>query len=118
MSLFISTLGQLGRRTFVAELDEKLAQLTQQVRHVGKPGKLVIELTLKPRNSEASEVDVIEDARVTAPKQPRKGSIFFTTEEGSLTRTDPNQTEMDLREVQGGIKDNEQPAADRKSAVS
>jgi len=116
MSVFISTLGQLGRRAFVGECDSKLAHLTQKVRQTGKPGKMVITLVMKPRkDTHGEEVDILEDCKIVDPVVTRRGTIMFTTEDGGLSRSDPNQADFAFQKIEGGKTD--APPAERISAV-
>jgi hypothetical protein len=116
MSYYINTISQLSRRGLVAELDDALAEVVQHVRTNGKPGKITLELVIRPRDADVSSVDVIENVKVSLPPKKRLGSIFFPLEDGTLSRTDPAQQEMDLRSIEGGKSDETQPAA-AKSAV-
>ena len=100
--MFISVLGQLGRRALVGELDENLAELVRQVRSAGKAGTLTLKLTVKPRNGDVTEVDITEAVTLSAPQPARKPSIFFTSEEGTLSRTDPNQADLPFEAHDGG----------------
>lgn len=44
-------------------------------------------------------LEVRGDYKVKTPKSPRQRSIFWTTEDGYLSRTNPKQQELPLRQV-------------------
>lgn len=113
MSLFGTLVGQLDKKSAGRQLDEAVADLVQKIRLTGKPGKLTLTLNVKPTDADAQTVHVTQKISVTAPEIGSKPTLFFTTDDGGLTRTDPSQTEMQLDVVDGGRSDlpPEQPAA-------
>lgn len=115
MSFFLNTVSQLSRRQLMSELDDALAEVVSSVKTNGKPGTLKLSLTIKPRDADVSSVDVIEDVKVSLPSRKRMGSIFFTLDDGGLSRVDPAQQELNLRSVEGGKT--EEQSADAQSAV-
>lgn len=119
MSLFSTLLGQLEKKSAVRQLDEATAGLVQQIRLTGKPGKLTLTLNIRPTDTDGSTVHVTQKISVTAPEIGSKPTLFFTTDAGALTRTDPSQTEMQLEAVEGGKSDEQQePAAHAANAAN
>ncbi len=95
----METLTQLRKGMTVAELSIELAELVAAVKKTGKKGVLTFKLLVSPSGEEIVSVeDVIE---VKVPKMPRKSTVFYTTEDHRLQRTDPNQAELRLQVVEG-----------------
>ena len=102
MSLFIQTLSRLNKGGSCEELDAHLARLTQQIRATGKAGSITIKLSIKPVNSDGEMVEISDKISIQEPDLPRRSSLFYTTEEGTLSRQNPNQAELPLESVEGG----------------
>lgn len=79
---------------------EKLHELVAAVRDTGKKGRLTLTLDVTAMD-EDTLVTVLEVA-VKCPQPPTKAAVFFADDDGNLTRTDPKQTHLPLREVPGG----------------
>ena len=96
---FSELLRQQRKGEFLTEASEALQKLGNSVREHQRPGKLTITVKMQP-NGEA--MTITDDIEVKCPKPTVKGSIFYLTDEGALTRTDPNQVEMKLSVVSTG----------------
>lgn len=73
----------------------------------GGKGALTLKLTVKSVGTDGmgrtNQVEIEHDAKATKPKRQSGKSFFFTTPEGSLTRKDQRQQEIDFDlEVRGG----------------
>lgn len=99
-SAAMAMLADLRRGTMLAELDERLSDLVEAVRGTGKPGRVVLELRIKPASKGAGNVLMIEDSlRVVAPVHDRETTVMFADKENRLSRKDPDQLTLDdLRE--------------------
>jgi len=115
MSMFANTVSRLNRGHTIAQLDDALQSLTQQVRSTNKQGTLTFTLTLKPVDADGSVVEVHDKIKVSAPEPTRKGSIFYTTDDGTLSRTNPDQAELPLSSIDGTKAD---PEPNLKSIAS
>lgn len=92
------------------ELSEALWDLCARVRDTGKKGTLTLTVTVETMKGDEHVLVVSDEIRLRLPEFPRKPSIFYTTGDGNLSRTDPNQLSFDsLREVPA-----ETPAAPRE----
>lgn len=80
------------------ELSDRIAELVLAVAETGKKGKLQLELTIAP-NADGMTVTVSDKIKVVPPEGERGAAIFFIGENGSLTRRNPAQTELPLRDV-------------------
>lgn len=108
-SMFIKTISHLNKGGTISELDENLAELVRQIRATGKPGSLTLKLTVKPIDSEAKTIEVKDKITLSVPDIPRRSSVFYTNEDGRVSRTDPEQPELPIQAVDGGLEE-EAPA--------
>lgn len=93
-------LQQQRRGALHGELSEALHELLQAVKDTGKAGKLTVTIGVKPAAKGNAEQVLVSDAVITkAPSVERPESIFFLDDTGNLTRNDPRQIELPLREV-------------------
>ena len=99
MSTFADTIRQLSSGRLDELLLDSLREVTAAVHNTGKTGKLTLTLTVKP-NEERRSVVVSPDVKVAAPKPNAGDSLFFSSEDGDMTRTDPMQPELAFRAVQ------------------
>jgi hypothetical protein len=81
------------------ELSMALRALVLAVAETGKPGKLTYTVTIRPQAKVEGAVLIADAIKVALPELDRAESIFFTTESGDLSRTDPHQASLfgDLR---------------------
>lgn len=89
----LDTLRDLRDGRFLDDLSNEMNELVRQVRTTDKPGKLNIEIDIKPNNGDASSVTVSDTIKVAPPKLKR-ATLFFTTTESNLSRRDPRQPEL------------------------
>lgn len=102
-------LPELRRGGLVEEISQRLSELTLDVLGTGKAGVVTVTLKLRPSKLAHNAIDIEDDVKVKTPKPDTKSSMFFSDEEGALTRTDPNQEELPLNVV---------PMGQQKSAVA
>lgn len=79
------------------EVAEALNELVEAVQEVGKPGKLVVTLTIKPAtpNKSTSEmVTVTDEVKLTLPEHDRETALYFIDDNFNLSRRHPNQEEL------------------------
>lgn len=80
------------------ELSEQLQQLVQAVTEHGKNGSLTLVVHVKPAGNGVNLL-VSDDVKVKAPQPERPVALFFADDEGNLSRRDPRQPELPLREI-------------------
>lgn len=97
---FIAFLRQCRRGDTLRDLSEACQEVVQRVRETGRAGTLAFTLKFSPE-SDGEMVQIEDDIAVKMPKAKKGKSMFFTTDDGGLSRTDPNQMELSLREVVG-----------------
>ena len=94
---FVEFLKSVRRGGAVFDCATKLEKLVALIRERRKTGRLVIELTISPEDSDAAAVTVQDKITVKEPEPPKSGkTFFFTTRKNTLQRDDPRQDMMDL----------------------
>lgn len=105
---FTQVLQGLRRGQTRAELDEELTKLVNRCRETGKVGDLTLKIKVRP--DDESVVSLEDQVTTKLPEFPRGKSIFFATPDGVLTRDDPRQKDLHLKEVDGGTAGDDAPA--------
>jgi hypothetical protein len=98
------------------EMSVALRDLVQRVADTGRPGSLVLTLSVKPLKGADNGSLLVSDAiKLKLPEHDRKASIFFSNE-GNLQRTDPNQPMFETLRDLGGGEDTTTPTGEEKHA--
>lgn len=90
--LFSDVLADMGRGQTAEELTSRLSEVVQAVSETGKVGGLTLNVKVKP-NGDGSVI-ITDEIKSKVPEGTRPDTLFFTTSDGSLLRTDPKQEEM------------------------
>lgn len=88
----LDLIADIRRGKVAADLTEELHALIAACVDTGKKGELLLRLTIEPdKNAPTERFNV--DGRVVAktPVRSQRPSLFFVTDDGNLTRTDPRQ---------------------------
>lgn len=102
MNTFAITLHDQRKGALSEELSAEFRKLVEHVRGIGKAGTLTLKLTVRPtEGGDGSTVVLEDDVSVKLPRPKKAKSLFFTTDDGRLTRNDPNQAELPLKTVPG-----------------
>lgn len=80
-------------------LGDELYSLIQAVNDTGKPGKLVLEIMVKPGDTHIKTVTVSDRIKVTRPEGERGASIFFIDHSGNLSRQNPMAPKLPFQAV-------------------
>jgi hypothetical protein len=80
------------------ELSDGLAELVAAAREHDKSGTLTLTVKVAP-NKDGLTVTVTDDVKVKAPEADRGAALYFADERGNLSRRNPQQMELPLREV-------------------
>lgn len=91
-----ATLAALQGGLFVDTCSELFAQLVRSVDETGKAGKLTITLDLKKVHGAISVTPKVTDK---TPEPAPEAELFYATVEGNLSRDNPAQQKLDLRQV-------------------
>lgn len=106
MSQLTKILSEIGKGKVLSEADERLGQLIAAIREHGGAGSL--QLTLKIRSLSGATVQVEGASAIKLPPIIQPVSIFFTTEENTLSRNNPDQAEL-FRTIPGGVEETKEP---------
>lgn len=79
------------------ELSEALAEVARAVSLHDKTGTVTVQIKLAPNG--ANTVIVTDEIKTKVPEAARPASLFFTDAGGNLSRRDPRQPELPLRQV-------------------
>jgi hypothetical protein len=91
---FADVLNGLRRGRTHREMSEHMQDLTAAVIETGKPGTLTLTIKVVP-TKDPRVVEVADKVTLKAPEQ-RAASLFYVTDDHQLSRTDPEQAELDL----------------------
>lgn len=112
----ISTLQQHRRGACLTDLSAAIRDVVAAVNATGRAGGVTLKLTIKPAGKKNAGELIVEDDIITKlPKEEKGGSIFYADDDNNLRRDDPNQRNLELREVPEPVthkplKEAEQPA--------
>ncbi len=81
----------LDRRPTHDELSQKLYSCVEAVRDTGKKGSLQLTINIELFDGDPDRVVINDKIILKMPEHDRKMSVFYATEDGNLSRTDPNQ---------------------------
>lgn len=83
-----------------SELSEALQELVAAVAEHGKGGTLTLTVKVGPlKGAMYGQLVVLDEVKVKAPEGERGASLFFEDGSGNLSRSNPRQPELPLREV-------------------
>lgn len=106
---FLTNLNTQRGGALLEELGDEYREVIAAVRETGKKGKLTVELDVHPGGGQDNEVLHIKDnVKVTKPEHDKKSSVYFSTQQNELTRQNPEQQELGVREAK--------PAGDSEEA--
>lgn len=95
--LFLHVLSTARSGCLADEASESLHQCVEAARDTGKTAVITLMLTVKPNGH--GQVSISDDIKTRVPKLDKGSTILFVTPEGNLTRDDPRQQNLPLREV-------------------
>ena len=96
--LFNATVAQLRNGATQIEASEMLNELVRACRETNKVGELTLKIKVRPDGA-TGQYFLEDQISSTIPKPERGKTLFFGTPEGNLQRQDPNQKELELRNV-------------------
>lgn len=95
---FVDFLAQQGRAH--DELTEGLHEVIAAVKETGKAGSVTLVIKVDPDKKATGIFRISDNVTIKAPKHDRGARIYFADKSGNLTRSDPNQPELEgLRDV-------------------
>jgi hypothetical protein len=86
----------------IADLEKLNIEMKDFSQAFGCKSKGQITITLDLTNDRFGQIEMTANHKVKVPKQPAAKAILWTTADGQMTPSNPNQTRMEIREVAGG----------------
>lgn len=87
-------LPELRNGNLVKELTEAVQAIAVAVESYQKPGEITLKLKYRPGQGATNAIEIHDELKVKMPVPPKRPTLMFTDESGSLTRNDPNQLEL------------------------
>ena len=89
---FVEFMTSFRRGDLVSECDQMLGELVDAIHSVGGDGTLTITLPFK--TNKAGQIECTPDIKMKKPRRAIGTGIFYASDDGKLTRKDPNQPDM------------------------
>ncbi len=103
---FIGMLMEMGRGSTSIEASRKLSELTDAICETGDKGTFTLKLEVTPsgmKHGRVNQFEIRPVIQISKPEPKQGKSIFFVTAAGKLTRTNPDQMDMDFESVKEGV---------------
>tara|TARA_R110001583_G_scaffold34551_1_gene115889 strand:+ start:35630 stop:35983 length:354 start_codon:yes stop_codon:yes gene_type:complete len=97
--LFVHTLNSLRRGRTAEELSENLADAVAAARLTGKQASVTLTIKIKPERGTDGTYSIEDQVKAAIPEQDRGRTILFGTPEGNLLTQDPNQQDLELKDI-------------------
>ena len=72
--------------------DQKMTELVEAIRETGNGGSLTLKVGIKV--NKAGQLEIVPDITIKKPTRSMGTGIYFATDDGRLTRRDPNQMDF------------------------
>jgi hypothetical protein len=92
-------LNQLRSGKFMEEGSEKLNELINAVRDTNQSGEITVKIKVRPDGQDTGRYFMSGKCDIKKPILKHSETLLFGTPEGNLSRIDPAQGSLDLREV-------------------
>lgn len=89
---FLEFLQSFRRGELISEADDQFTELMEAVRRTGGKGDITIKLPFKI--NEAGQIECVPQVTCKKPRKALGTGIYYVTDEGRLTRTDPTQDDL------------------------
>lgn len=99
MRLFADVLRDMRGGASHDELSEALAALVRACIETGRGGEITYTVSVRCLKNSREAVEVTDKIGLKEPHGERGSSLFFVSATGDLTRNNPRQVALDLREV-------------------
>lgn len=90
---FAEFLQSFRRGELLHQGDQRLTELMESIRDTGGNGSLTLKLSFKV--NKAGQIEITPDMTIKKPARALGTGIYFATEDGRLTRRDPNQIDIE-----------------------
>jgi hypothetical protein len=89
----IEVLRSIDRGDLLLDLEQALSEVVQAIMDHGKKGEIIMKMTLT-HDRETDTMKIMAEVKKKVPVKQKRGSLFFLTPHGTLTRDNPKQREM------------------------
>jgi hypothetical protein len=89
---------EVRRGSLHAELSERMQDLVNAVAEHEKAGSLTLTIRIAPAGKRTGQYEISDKLDLKIPEADRGSSLFFGLN-GNLSRSDPRQPELPIREV-------------------
>ena len=90
---FLEFIQSFRRGELLAEGDARLNELVEAIQLTGAGGDLTLKLKVKV--NKAGQLEVVPELTIKKPRRALGTGIYFASDDGRLTRRDPNQMEIE-----------------------
>jgi hypothetical protein len=90
---FAEFLQSFRRGELLHQGDQRLTELMEAIRDTGGNGSLTLKLSFKV--NKAGQIEITPDMTIKKPARALGTGIYFATDDGRLTRRDPNQMDIE-----------------------
>lgn len=99
---FSQQIAHMSKGSLDSELTEELAELVKSISLHRKKGSITLTLNIKPEvvQGEVTNVTITPEVKSKRPSPTRLSARMYPTYEGDLLRNDPDQGELELREIE------------------
>ncbi|PTX48707.1 hypothetical protein IQ03_02207 [Gemmobacter caeni] len=90
---FLEFLQTFRRGELLAAGDGRLTELMEAIRETGQGGSLTLKFNFKV--NKAGQLEITPDLSIKRPQRAIGTGIYYATDDGRLTRRDPNQLDIE-----------------------
>lgn len=90
---FLELIQSFRRGELLTEGDAKLTELVEAVSRLGSGGDLTLKMKIKV--NKAGQLEIVPEITIKKPARALGTGIYFASDEGRLTRRDPNQMDIE-----------------------
>lgn len=97
---FLNILREHKKGAAISDVSAAIKQVCAAIQTTGKPGKVILEIDLKPvSNGEIGTMAFQHKVKTKLPEAAQPATIFYADEDYGLVRNDPNQATLPLRDA-------------------
>jgi hypothetical protein len=93
------TFNQVRNGKLMEEASEKLNTLVTAIQDTNLAGELTLKIKIRPDGRDTGRYFISGKVDSKTPVLKHSETLLFGTPEGNLTRIDPNQSQLDLRDA-------------------
>jgi hypothetical protein len=92
--LFRFLMGTHNRGSAEHEASVAINEVVAAIRETKRKGKVTLEVAMEPVKGDVNRLSIEVKVTAKVPKPSPASDVFYSTEEGGLQKTDPNQMEF------------------------